>query len=133
MVWYLWLKEGDCNSKFFHLKATASQRKNLIPSLNIDGVDVIDQNKKEDSTWEHFNNLLGTYHPTSAALNFQILGFQPCDLYQLDRDFTEAEVKHAIFELHPKKAPGPDGYMGHFCTTCWDLIKSDFMAAIMHF
>lgn len=50
MVWYLWLKEGDCNSKFFHLKATASQRKNLIPSLNIDGVDVIDQNKKEDST-----------------------------------------------------------------------------------
>jgi hypothetical protein len=29
-----------------------------------------------------------------------------------------------------EKAPGPDGYIGAFYKVCWDIIKSDVIAAI---
>lgn len=32
-----------------------------------------------------------------------------------------------------EKAPGPDGYIGSFFASCWDIIKIDLMAAIQHF
>lgn len=32
----------------------------------------------------------------------------------LCRPFTEKEVKEALFQMSPLKAPGPDGYPAHF-------------------
>lgn len=115
------------------MKATSRRRKNIIPSLCIDGVDIADQTKKEECIWSHFNSLLGTYQPRSAALNFNALGFQPCNLSHLDNNFTEKEIKSAIFYLHPEKAPGPDGFTGHFFRSCWDTVKLDLLAAFSHF
>lgn len=31
-----------------------------------------------------------------------------------DTPFTKEEVKKALFDLHPSKAPGPDGYTALF-------------------
>lgn len=32
--------------------------------------------------------------------------------------------------LLPDKVPAPDGFTGQFFTTCWGIIKDDFMRAI---
>jgi len=52
------------------------------------------------------------------------------ELSFLSDPFTEKEVRDAIFDIHPEKAPGPDGFTGLFFRSCWDLIKSDLLAAI---
>lgn len=33
--------------------------------------------------------------------------------------------------MPPDRAPGPDGYTGRFYKACWQIIKLDFMAAII--
>jgi hypothetical protein len=38
---FLWLKEGDCNSKFFHVKASARWRKSFIPSITTNDVTTV--------------------------------------------------------------------------------------------
>ena len=35
------------------------------------------------------------------------------------------EIKKALFNMDPDKAPGPDGFIARFYISCWDIIKSD--------
>jgi hypothetical protein len=43
--------------------------------------------------------------------------------------FSEAEIKNAIIELPAEKAPSPDGFTGVFYRSCWDIIRTEIMAA----
>jgi len=43
----------------------------------------------------------------------------------LSRDVTNLEVKEAMFQMHPDKAPGPDGYNAYFFQRNWDMIGGD--------
>jgi hypothetical protein len=36
----------------------------------------------------------------------------------------------AILATTPEKALGPDGYIGAFFKTCWDIIKEDLTGAM---
>jgi mannosylglycoprotein endo-beta-mannosidase len=38
-----------------------------------------------------------------------------------------------LFEIHPKKAQGPDGFIGKFYKSCWDIIKDDLLKATCQF
>jgi len=53
------------------------------------------------------------------------------DLSILDEPFTEQEIWATIRSLPADRAPGPDGYTGQFYMTCWPIIKTDFLAAIL--
>ena len=53
------------------------------------------------------------------------------DLSILDEPFTEQEIWATIRFLPADRAPGPDGYTGQFYMTCWPIIKTDFLAAIL--
>jgi hypothetical protein len=44
--------------------------------------------------------------------------------------FLEDEIWATIKALPADRAPGPDGYMGTLYKSCWQVIKSDFMAAL---
>jgi hypothetical protein len=61
------------------------------------------------------------------------LALPAVDLSSLDRPFTESEVWQAICLMPQDKAPGPDGFTGHFFKRCWPLIHPDIMAAINSF
>jgi hypothetical protein len=56
----------------------------------------------------------------------------PHDLLELDDAIDEQEIKEAVFSLPSVKAPGPDGFIGAFFKSCWDIIKDDIVAAIIH-
>jgi hypothetical protein len=49
--------------------------------------------------------------------------------HTLDQPFTEQEIKNAITELPVEKSPGLDGFTGVFFRSCWEVIKTDIVAA----
>jgi hypothetical protein len=55
------------------------------------------------------------------------------DLSSLDWPFTQDEIWQAICLMPQDKAPGSDGFMGHFFKTSWHLIHNDVMVAINSF
>jgi hypothetical protein len=48
----------------------------------------------------------------------------------LDADFSEKEVKEAVFSSYADGAPGPDGFPFLFYQKFWDLIKPDLMEMV---
>jgi hypothetical protein len=45
----------------------------------------------------------------------------------LELPFTEDEV-HSVIKLAPKeKAPDPDGFIGLFFSSYWELVKEDIL------
>jgi hypothetical protein len=48
----------------------------------------------------------------------------------LDADFTEQEVKDAVFGSYAEGAPGPDGFSFLFYQHFWDLVRHDLMLMI---
>jgi hypothetical protein len=46
---------------------------------------------------------------------------------ELDREFSEEEVKAAVFGSYAEGAPGPDGFSFLFYKFFWDLIKADLL------
>jgi hypothetical protein len=43
-------------------------------------------------------------------------------------EFSEKEIREAIFQMKYNKAPRPDGFPAEFYQVFWSLIKDDLMA-----
>lgn len=52
------------------------------------------------------------------------------ELSALGAPISEEEVWTVIKNMPQDKAPGPDGFTGRFYRACWQIIKTDIMAAI---
>jgi hypothetical protein len=73
---------------------------------------------------------LGTSEHRQATINWNDIQLpRLLDQAQLDRPFTEDEIKAAISELPADKAPGLDGFTRVFYRSCWDIVKQDLLAA----
>jgi hypothetical protein len=49
----------------------------------------------------------------------------------LDAPFDSAEVKRALFEMFPTKAPGPDGFLAHFFQCHWDTCGEEVSRVVL--
>jgi hypothetical protein len=45
--------------------------------------------------------------------------------------FTESEVKEAMFQMFPTKAPGPDGFPAHFFQRYWELCGAEVTTVVL--
>jgi hypothetical protein len=48
-------------------------------------------------------------------------------------DFSEEEIKRAVFDSYAEGAPGPDGLSFLFYQKFWPIIKMDLMALVRSF
>jgi hypothetical protein len=47
------------------------------------------------------------------------------------KPFKVEEVRSALFEMFPTKAPGPDGFPAHFFQTHWELCGEEVTSAVI--
>ncbi|KAL5754100.1 hypothetical protein ACOSP7_022320 [Xanthoceras sorbifolium] len=121
-----WLKEGDRNTKFFHLSTLIRRRRNKLEGLKgDDGVWITDKEGLNLIVVNYFQNLFS--RTVSAVVYEELPNFFPVLRENvkigLNRDICEEEVKAGLFDIGGLKAPGPDGYPSLFFQTHWDLCK----------
>ena len=127
------LKEGDANTRYFHLRANGRRRKNFIQRLRVGPGWAVSHDEKQEIIHAHFSAMLATPPNRTKDLNWDNLAFPSVELESLDTPFTEAEILSAINQLPSDKAPGPDGFTGLFFKSCWPIIKLDVVAAVNAF
>jgi hypothetical protein len=88
-------------------KTLYATRKSFIPSLKLSSGRATSQQKKEETVFNHFVNLLGQTQPPSACLNWANLGYEQHDLQELEDPFEDDEIKWVIMHLPNEKAPAP--------------------------
>ena len=131
-----WLKEGDRNTRYFHLKASWRAKKNKIKKLKKnDGSTTMNKKEMKEISRSFFQqlytkddnlnpvNLLNMFHEKiSEQMNADLI-----------KPFTDEEISDALFQIGPLKAPGPDGFPARFLQRNWGLLKGEVIAAVRNF
>jgi hypothetical protein len=113
-----WLREGDANTRLFHLYARHCKRKNFIAKLKAEGQVATSHEDKANVLLEFYQSLIGSEEQRDQTIDLEALGVQQHDLHLLDSPISEDEVWNTIKQLPPDKAPGPDGFTGRFYKSC---------------
>jgi hypothetical protein len=124
------IRNGDANTKFFHIRASTRLRKNYIHRLHADGGMAITHIDKEKAVAEYFSDHLSSVAPRTTSFDWNALGYMPRDLSMLEAPFTQEKIKDTVDSMSSDKAPGLDGFTGAFFKTCWEIIKGDITAAL---
>jgi hypothetical protein len=122
-----WLKKGDLNTRFFHMSASARQKKKRIDKLvNEANIEVRTQHDLCETAKDYFDHLF----QANVTNHDPVLSLIAPKISQEDNDrlvapITREELKEALFQMHPDKAPGPDGFNPAFYQHFWDLCGGD--------
>lgn len=131
-----WLMDGDLNTKFFHRSASNRRRKNMIKGLfNKDGVWCTTDEDMESTILHHFGELFTSSDPTNIT---ELVNHLPSIVTDemnntLTKEFSAVEIHSALKQMHPSKAPGPDGFSPCFYQHFWPLVGNDMVEAICTF
>ena len=124
-----WFQEGDRNTRFFHTKASARYKKNLIDGLmDSNGVWQEEEQIIEEIVVDYFKNLFTTSSPTNFndILEAVETKVSPSMNHMLTSDFTAREVEQALKQMHPQKTPGQNGmpplFFQHFWSISGDVV-----------
>nr|CAD1824961.1 unnamed protein product [Ananas comosus var. bracteatus] len=117
-----WLREGDANTKFFHLRASCRRSANSISHLS-DGTNALSSHDAiANHLFSYYLNLIGSAHQSSSTINFFLIyDDATVDLSSLHSPFSEDEVRSAIFACAPDKAR--DRTASHCSSTTTAFIK----------
>ncbi|KAL9666828.1 hypothetical protein QQ045_001171 [Rhodiola kirilowii] len=108
-----WLKAGDRNTAFFKVKATSRRNKKWIQMLKKeDGAEVCNNDDILSEFTNYFKHLFHTSEELvadddwEAALDMVPVKVTSAMNQKLDDPYTINEVRAALFQMHPTKAPG---------------------------
>ncbi|WJX92273.1 hypothetical protein P8452_73938 [Trifolium repens] len=127
-----WLKEGDLNTKFFHMSANARRKVKKIEKLVSDGNVVV---TAQEDLCEVAKNYFDTLFKASDGIHEPVLSIiQPKvsaeDNERLTAPILKEEIHAALMDMHPDKSPGPDGFNPAFYQHFWHLCGDDIFAAV---
>ena len=131
-----WFQNGDRNTSFFHAKALARHRKNLMEGLlDDDGVWQVEEDKMEEITIWYFRDLFSTSNPMDFS-NL-LLAVQPKVTQAMNewlvQPFVECEVNGTLKQIYPLKAPKPDRMHFLFFQHFWSTSSAVVTKTILDF
>lgn len=98
----IWLKEGDCNTKYFHALVSHRRRCNVLG----EGNDAMTDAAKKFFSGLYFE-VWGS-HPRLDGIQFKFLSRTSRQI--LEAEFTNCEVQNSLNMCNGDKVPGPDGF-----------------------
>jgi hypothetical protein len=114
------LKEGDGNTKYFHLEASGRRKKNHISVLHNNGEEVMGEAELIKHVTNIYKGLFGPSSVSSMNLNgIECEHLSEEDRQELVKPFDMEEIKSVVFELKHDKAAGLDGFLAKFYQTFW--------------
>ncbi|KAL2903953.1 hypothetical protein RDABS01_002663 [Bienertia sinuspersici] len=135
-----WDLLGDQCTNFFFRSVKTRKGKNTITLL-----------KKEDGTWLRDEKEISDCFRSNYSQLFNPDKINQMDLENYEEWFTELpklkeedynlllqpfhreEIKEAVWDMKPLKAPGPDGFPPVFYHKHWDLVREDIWGAVNSF
>lgn len=122
----MWLKQGDRNTKFFHLSTIIKRQRNLINAI-----------KTENQTWVYEHNEIGNYflnnfkelYRSENTMTPQELEdlFTPIVTQEENTELikipTSKEIRNVVMKMPRLKTPGPDGMPTLFYNHYWDTVS----------
>ncbi|XP_058759850.1 uncharacterized protein LOC131633146 [Vicia villosa] len=111
----LWLSEGDNNTRFFHNSLKERRRRNLMCSLESSQGRLEEPHDIKDHVFNHFKSFFKEeveIRPEFRGIRLKSLSNE--DSLELEKLFTEEEVKEAIWACDGNKIPGADGFTLEF-------------------
>ncbi|KAK9733301.1 hypothetical protein RND81_04G058600 [Saponaria officinalis] len=105
------LRNGDKNTSYFHHKAKQRKKRNMIKSIeDEEGRWLRDENDIKACITSHFGALFQTSYPSGfeEVLNCGDKVVSDDINVVLNEVVSDEEIRKALFDMHPNKAPGLD-------------------------
>lgn len=137
----MWLSSGDKNSGYFHAVAKGRRARNRLSVMeNAESIAFYEEEDIGKQVAEYYQAIftslmtpgmdLETWNTISSAITPSISAETNVTLASIRE---EQEIKSALFNIHPDKAPGPDGFSACFFQSNWEVIKTAFVTEIQRF
>lgn len=122
-----WLKEGDCNTRFFHRFASQRRKINRVERIKDKTGQWCETTAEVQREIEgYFLELFTATTRNGQLSNREVVNqVNTEDNVNLMLNITEEEVYHAVFSIQPEKSPGLDGFNPVFYQAFWFVIKKD--------
>ncbi|XP_057444459.1 uncharacterized protein LOC130736674 [Lotus japonicus] len=123
-----WLKSGDKNTRFFHTKATQRRKRNLIEEIeDANGVKFQRDVDIARVLKNYFEDIFSSSNPSGEEELASLVADRVTEAHRsiLSVPFTRDEVEEALFQMHPTKAPGVDGFPALFYQKFWPIVGDD--------
>ncbi|XP_073015397.1 uncharacterized protein [Primulina eburnea] len=141
LLWYQksredWIFLGDRNTKFYHASTTIRKSRNKIEALKTDNGEWITDEEKLKSTIQNYYSTLFQSDHTCNLTSLERGVFPPLadsKSRALYAPFSSEEVKQALDDMAPFKAPGPDGIPAGFYQKMWNIVGDSLSEYALHF
>jgi len=131
------LLQGDANTRYFQLVANGRHRKTRIFQLEQDEGTIVGHDNLKTYITEYYKNLFREPEQNDFSLNEDTTEDIP-QVSQIENEFlcdefSEKEIRDAVFQMEHNKAPGPDGFPAEFYQFFWETIKADLIQLFVEF